>query len=130
MRITFLFYTVYLTILLLSKDPSLWIGTPGDVPDFLKFCLPYSHLLSFALLSALAFAACWPLARWGILFLLVAYGTATEILQWFIPHRHPGWADWFYDIGGIALGFSCFCLLVFFARMMRGNESIQISSSS
>jgi len=130
MRITFLVYWIYLSILLLSRDPTLWIGSPGSVPALLKILMPIAHMLSFTVLSLLTFAACLPLPRWGILLFLAAYGGATEIIQGFIPPRTPDWADWFQDLGGIAVGFACFWLILFLLRMMRKNEKLEAPGSS
>jgi len=130
MRLVFSVYTIYLSILLLSQDPTRWIGTPGSVPYLLKMLMPLAHTLSFTILSLLSFAACLPLPRWGILLLLAIYGGATEMIQASVPHRTPDWVDWFQDLGGIAIGFACFWFIIFFVRMMRRNEGLQTPGSS
>jgi VanZ family protein len=126
MRIAFILYTIYLSILLLSQDPTSWIGAPGDVPRFLAILMPIAHLLSFGVLSLLCFSALWPLPRWSILLFLILYGGMTEIIQGYTPYRHPEWADWLQDIGGIVIGLACFWLALFFVRMMQGNEKCPI----
>lgn len=130
MRTAFVAYGVYLTVLLLSQDPTRWIGTTGNVPEFLKMLIPIAHLLSFTVLSFLTFAAGLPVPRWGMLLLLALYGGATEIVQSVIPHRTAEWMDWFQDLGGIAIGFVCLCLAVYLLRMLRGGKSLQIPGSS
>ena len=123
-------YWIYLSILLLSQDPTRWIGTPGRVPELLRILMPFAHILSFTVLSVLVFAACLPLPRWGIILSLAAYGGLTEITQGFIPHRTPEWADWFQDLGGVAIGLACFWLAVFLMRLLRKNEPLPVPYSS
>lgn len=123
-------YWIYLSILLFSQHPERWIGTSGNVPELLKILMPFAHMLSFTVLSLLTFTACLPLPRWGILLSLAIYGGATEIIQGFIPPRTPEWADFFEDLGGIAIGFACFWLVLFLLRMMRKNETLEVPGSS
>jgi VanZ family protein len=130
MRIVFLVYWAYLTILLFSQDPTRWVGTPGNVPEFLRILMPYAHILSFTVLSFLTFAACFPLPWWGVMLSLAFYGGATEIIQGIVPHRTPDRADWFQDLGGVAIGFACFWVVVFLMRIKRRNESLEAPSSS
>jgi VanZ family protein len=130
MRIVFVVYWIYLSILLFSQDPTRWVGTPGSVPEFLKMLMPYAHIISFTVLSFLTFAAYLPLPWWGILLTLAIYGGATEIIQGRVPHRTPDWADWFQDLSGVAIGFACFWFLVFLMRIRRRNESLEAPSSS
>ena len=130
MRIVFFVYWVYLSILLFSQHPERWIGTSGNVPEFLQRLMPFAHILSFTVLSLLTFTACLPLPRWSILLLLAIYGGATEIIQGLIPHRTTEWADFFQDLGGVAIGFACFWLAVFLLRMIRKNETLEVPSSS
>jgi VanZ family protein len=130
MRIAFVTYWIYLSILLFSQDPSRWIGSPGNVPELLKILAPYAHMLSFTVLSLLTFAACLPLPRWSVLLFLAVYGGATEFIQGSIPHRTPEWADWFQDLGGIAIGFACFWLMLFLLRMIWKNDILEATGSS
>jgi len=130
MRIAFLVYWVYLSILLFSQHPERWIGASGNVPAFLQILMPFAHILSFAVLSLLTFTACLPLPRWSILLFLAVYGGVTEIIQGFIPPRTPELADWLQDLGGIAIGFACFWLVLFLLRMMRKNETFEVPGSS
>jgi VanZ family protein len=130
MRISFLVYWLYLSILLFSPHPERWIGASGNVPEFLQLLMPFAHILSFTVLSLLTFAACLPLPRWGIFLSLAVYGGATEIIQGFIPPRTPKWADFFRDLGGISIGFACFLLVLFLLRMMRKNDTLEVPGSS
>jgi VanZ family protein len=130
MRITFVVYWLYLSILLFSQHPEHWVGASGNVPELLKLLMPIAHLLSFTVLSLLTFTACLPLPRWGILLSLAIYGGATEIIQGFIPSRSSDWSDFFEDLGGIAIGFACFWLVLFLLRMMRKNETLEVPGSS
>lgn len=130
MRLAFFLYSIYLSILLFSQDPTHWVATSSNLPEFLKILMPLAHLLSFTVLSLLTFAACFPLPRWGILLSLVIYGGTTEIIQSLIPHRTPEWADWLQDLVGISIGFVGFWLVVFCVRLMRRNKSLEVPSSS
>jgi VanZ family protein len=130
MRIVFLVYWIYLSILLFSQDPTRWVGTQGNIPELLKMLMPYAHILSFTVLSFLTFTACLPLPWWGVMLSLAIYGGATEIIQGAVPHRTPEWADWFQDLGGVAIGFACFWFAVFLLRMRRRNDSLEVPSSS
>jgi VanZ family protein len=104
LRFTCLGYVVFLTLLLLSKDPSMVIGCRGHLPTFLRQLMPAAHLVSFLVLAMLALLPRWPVPRWCIVLMLAAYGGMTEIVQGFIPPRTPEWQDWFQDLGGLALG--------------------------
>lgn len=104
-------YAVLLGLLLVSEDPSRVIGLYGRVPSIFRSLMPAAHVISFTVLAVLALWVRWPMARWGIVLILIVYGGMTEILQGFIPHRTPEWMDWFQDIAGIALG-TVFCWIV------------------
>jgi VanZ family protein len=130
MRILLLAYSLYLTILLLSQDPAQWIVPSSSGGMLIKTLMPVAHMLSFALLSLLTLAACFPLPQWIILLILAVYGGATEIVQSNIPHRSSDWADWFQDLCGITIGLACFWLVFFLMRMMRKTERLQTSGSS
>lgn len=75
----------------------------------------YSHLLGFALLSALLFAdRTLPWRRHAAtLFLLAA---ATEIGQFFVPLRTPRLSDMVVDLLGVAIGFGVSALYTWLAR--------------
>jgi hypothetical protein len=104
MRIACLAYIGFLSLLLFSPHPAHVIGVWGDTPAVLRALMPYAHLLSFSVLAVLVLLARWPLPRWSIALLLAGYGGATEIIQAVVPQRTPEWADWFQDVGGVALG--------------------------
>jgi hypothetical protein len=103
-RLVFLCYFVFLTMLLLSPNPNAVIGVHGDLPHFLQIFRPWAHLLSFSVLAGLAWMANWPAPRWCTALLMAAYGGATEILQGFVPPRHPAVDDWLQDLAGIVIG--------------------------
>lgn len=101
MRAICIAYLVFLTLLLLCRDPAMLIG--GTVPRILQILMPYSHVLSFAVLALLALSVRWPIARWAIVVMMTAYGGLTEIGQGYTG-RHPRLADWGHDLMGIAIG--------------------------
>jgi VanZ family protein len=104
LRFTCLGYVLFLTLLLLSSNPSGLIGCRGGLPRFLQQLMPSAHLLSFLVLAVLALLPRWPVPRWCIVLMLAAYGGMTEIVQGFNPPRTPEWQDWFQDLGGLAVG--------------------------
>lgn len=130
MRIAVAVYFVYLTILLFSRDPTRWVNTAGNLPVILEMLLPVAHLVSFTVLSFLAFAARMPMPKWGVLLLLALYGGATEIIQAAIPNRSTDWLDWMQDLGGILLGFVCFTFVVFLLAIIRKSDNIRVSTPS
>jgi len=130
MRLIFSAYSLYLTVLLLSPNPQNWIGVRDNIPDLIKMLLPFAHLVCFSVLSVLAFAACWPLPKWGILLSLAVYGAATEIIQAIMPYRRPEWSDLLQDLGGATIGFIFFLLLLLLVRTLRRNHVVQSHSSS
>ena len=97
-------YLAFLTLLLLTADPSRLIGCGGGLPWLLRSLMPVAHLLSFFMLAVLALSARWPAPAWGIVLVLSLYGGMTEITQGFLPPRTPRWTDWFQDVAGIAVG--------------------------
>ena len=100
-RITFVAYLIFLTVLLLTRDPNKIIGMQATLLDLLR---PFAHLLSFLVLGILAMAARWSAAFWAVLLGLVAYAAGTELLQGLVSQRTPEWVDWFQDVAGIAIG--------------------------
>jgi hypothetical protein len=115
MRIACVAYIVFLSLLLLSPNPATVIGCSDGLPWVLQTLMPYAHLLSFSVFAILMLLARWPMPRWSIALLLAAYGGATEIIQGFIPPRTPEWADWFQDVGGVAMGIVLCSLLAMVA---------------
>lgn len=104
LRVVCLGYVVFLTLLLLTADPTRWIGVHGNLPWLLRTTLPAAHLLSFFVLAMLALAARWPVPRWCIVVFLMIYGGITEVVQSLVPSRTSEWVDWFQDIAGIVIG--------------------------
>ncbi|MEN6451054.1 MAG: VanZ family protein [Thermoguttaceae bacterium] len=102
MRLISIAYLVFLTLLLLTADPSRVVG--ANIPLLLRRLMPEAHLLSFFVLAILALGSRWPAPRWIVVSLLGLYGAMTEIGQGFVPQRTPDWADWFQDMAGVALG--------------------------
>ena len=85
MRIVCIGYFVFLTLLLLSHDPTRVIGMQGGLPWILQVMLPIAHIISFMVLAILALMtlAC---AGWSI----VLYYGMTEFIQGYVPfpERH------------------------------------------
>jgi hypothetical protein len=100
-------YLIFLTLLLLTSDPSRLIGFRGDLPWVLRSLMPLAHAVSFTTLAILALVTRWPVPRWIIVLTLVVYGGLTEVFQGFVPHRTPDWADWLQDIAGVVAGVGC-----------------------
>jgi VanZ family protein len=107
MRVVCVGYCVFLTLLLLTSDPSRWIGVQGGLPRILQVMLPIAHAISFLVLAVLALMTRWPIPRWSIVLVLVVYAGMTEIIQGRVPHRTPEWSDWLQDLVGIGLGVAC-----------------------
>ncbi len=95
-------YLVFMTLLLLTADPTRLIGLHG-LP-LLRLLMPWAHLLSFLALAVLALSVRWPVPRWGVVLILVLYAGMTEISQSFVPKRTGEWKDWFMNLAGIAVG--------------------------
>ena len=130
MRIVLSAYWAYLSVLLLSQDPTRWIGAPGHVPNLLRLLMPFAHMLSFSVLTAIALAARLPLPRWSIILSLAVYGALTEIVQGVVPCRTPEWVDWLQDLAGIAIGLACFWFATFFMRLAKKTDSLEVPYSS
>lgn len=134
LRIVCVGYIVFLTLLLLTKDPSHLFGVEGELPWVLRAMLPLAHAISFLGLSVLALIARWPVPRWSIVLALLVYGGMTEVFQGFVPHRTPEWADWLQDVAGIAVGSACcwglaVCLGGLLPRRERQDEALEAVSS-
>jgi hypothetical protein len=108
MRVVCIAYLIFLTSLLLTKDPARLIGFHEDLPMLLRLLLPAAHFLSFSVLAVLSLMVRWPMPRWGIVLLLFVYAGMTEVAQSYTPVRTAEWADWLQDIAGIASG-ALFC---------------------
>ncbi len=104
MKKAFIGYLSVWTGLLAVKVP---LGLFGDESPHSSLPLdpaPVAHLLGFALLSCLALAAQWPISRWSVLGLLVAYAVGTELMQAVLPWRSAELADLLLDVAGILVG--------------------------
>jgi hypothetical protein len=113
-------YFVFLTLLLLTSDPSRLIFVHGPLPWLLQALLPVAHVVSFLVLAVLALTPRWPVPRWMVVAFLACYGGMTEIIQGFVPRRTPEWADWFQDLGGIVAGTAlCWAVAAVFGLLMR-----------
>jgi len=71
-RIAWLAYVVFLTLLLLTSNPARLIGVSGAMPGFLWTLMPWAHLLSFGVLAVLTLLARWPVPRWSVVLVLAA----------------------------------------------------------
>jgi hypothetical protein len=111
MRIVCIGYAIFLTLLLLTSDPTRLIAVRGGLPWILRTMLPWAHMISFLVFAVFALVPRWPVPRWAIVILLAVYGGMTEVVQGFLPPRTPEWADWFQDLTGIAAG-AAFCWAV------------------
>jgi hypothetical protein len=102
-RTVFVVYLITLTALLLRPDSSG--DTPTDnLTTWLDRMCPVAHLISFAILAALAFACRWPVPRWVVVLFIAGYAGGTELLQGSIEGRHCSWMDWYLDLIGAAIG--------------------------
>jgi VanZ family protein len=134
MRCVCIGYFIFLTLLLLTTDPSRLIGMHGRLPWLLHAVLPLAHAISFLVLAVFALMARWPVPRWGIVLVLVIYGGMTEIVQGaFVPSRTAEWGDWLQNLGGIAVGAACCWGIAVLAgkyAKTRQTEEIALSPSS
>jgi hypothetical protein len=110
-------YWILLTVLLLVPYPQRVVGLQ-TVPLF-----PWGdigiHFTAFILLSMLVHVALWPKrVRWTVAVLL-AYGVATESLQWFVPHRSVELKDYTENILGVLAGAGLFLILRTFVQKSR-----------
>jgi hypothetical protein len=104
LRVVGIAYCVFLTVLLVTKDPAAVIGVEGALPWLLATLLPAAHAISFAVLAVLMLIPRWPAPRWGVVAILAVYGGLTEVVQGFVPPRTPEWGDCLQDLCGIAVG--------------------------
>jgi VanZ family protein len=124
LRVVCIGYVVFLTMLLLSVNPSRLIGVHGELPWALQKLFPVAHVVSFLVLAVLALVPRWPIPRWGLVVILAVYGGMTEIIQSFLPPRTAEWADWFQDLAGIAAGTAIWWAVAMTAgRRMRREEN-------
>jgi VanZ family protein len=90
-----------LTVFLLVPDPAALLGLsrPPGPPGGRGI-----HLVFFAGLGALTFAARWSIRGATLTALLVVYAASTELLQTFVPPRTVELLDFTENIAGLALG--------------------------
>ena len=116
-RLACVAYVIFLTVLLLAPDPAAVVGLSRR-PEF-----PWGsfgvHWIALAILSFLALGSVWPKRiPWLLAAGLVAYGTAGEALQYFVPSRHVQWMDWTQNMLGVGTG-----LLVYWILQRRWERS-------
>lgn len=95
-------YLIALTVLLVIKNPLAFLESSRATRSI--DLAPAGHLFGFLLLAILTWAARWPISRWTVIGLLIAYALGTELLQAAIPWRSAEAADFLLDLMGIALG--------------------------
>jgi VanZ family protein len=122
LRLLFVGYFVYLTLLLLTPDPFRLVGSSPRFIHFLDKLYPLAHCISFSVLTVLALLACRPLSRRTVCLSLAGYAMATEMLQMLTPPRTAEWGDWFQDIAGIFLGLGVVWLLAIVWKATRKNK--------
>ena len=95
-------YWVFLTVLLLVPDPAAVVGMKR-VPVF-----PWGdigiHFTAFTILTLLVHASRWPKRPGWIVVVLLAYGIATESLQYFVPPRAVELKNYTENIIGVLVG--------------------------
>jgi hypothetical protein len=109
-RLACVAYSVFLTILLLAPDPARIVGL-SKRPEF-----PWGsfgvHWIALAILSFLVLGSLWPKRlTWRPVVGLVVYGTAGELLQYFVPTRHVQWLDWTQNMLGVGTGLLVYWIL-------------------
>jgi VanZ family protein len=102
-------YWILLTVLLLAPHPEQVVRL-RQVPMF-----PWGdtgiHFTAFAILSVLVHVTIWPRrVRWTLA-MLVAYGLATESLQWFVPPRAVELKDYTENLLGVFAGAAAYLVL-------------------
>ena len=103
-------YWIFLTGLLLTPQPWQYLFNIGStVPQLVERGLAdyMQHLLAFALLGGLAWAASTSTGRPRRPFLLISlccYAIITELLQLIIPERFFQWLDLLFNAAGLAIG--------------------------
>jgi VanZ family protein len=121
-RLGFLAYFVYLTLLLLTPDPFRLVFGGTKVNHLLVQMYSIAHFICFTILTVFALLACRPWSVWITASLLVAYASGTELLQKLIPPRTAEWQDWFQDLGGIVFGIGIIWVLATVWNAWRGSQ--------
>ena len=99
-------YWLFLTVLLLVPNPAAVVGL-RKVPTF-----PWGdigiHFTAFTILALVVHFSRWPKSFGWTIVVLLAYGIATESLQYFVPPRCVELKDYIENILGIAFGSGVF----------------------
>ncbi len=119
-RLACVAYSIFLTVLLLAPDPARVVGL-AKRPEF-----PWGsfgvHWIALAILSFLVLGSVWPRRiPWLLAAGLVVYGTAGELLQYFVPSRHVQWLDWIQNMLGVGTGLLIYWL--FWRQFQRGDHA-------
>lgn len=123
-------YFAFLTLLLLSHDPSRYVPAEGRLLSLLTGLMPWAHLISFAVLALLATSVRWRAPWWAVLAILAAYGGATELAQGLVPGRTPDWLDWLQDLLGLAVGAAaCFAAAACWRRVRPACRTTKIQDA-
>lgn len=107
-----LIYWMFLTALLLTPQPwGYLVPFESRIPQLVQQSLAdyIQHLFAFALLSALAWAACASFGRRRSIVLLISlfcYAIGTEVLQAIIPERLFQWRDILFNVAGLGIGWT------------------------
>lgn len=101
-RVIAIAYLIFITVLLLTADPTRLVGFNGWLLPLLQALMPWAHLLSFLTLSVLVVSTRWPVPRWCVVLLLIVYATTVELAQSLVPKRTMEWNDWLFNMVGIA----------------------------
>lgn len=116
-RTVFVAYLVALTALLLRSSSADELTE--DLAFWLHLMSPVAHLLSFAILAALAFACRWPVRGWIVVLLIAGYAAGTELLQGSVSGRTSDWMDWCLDLVGAAIGIGSLMVVRIFRDFKR-----------
>jgi hypothetical protein len=119
-------YWCLLTALLLTPSPASLVGLRA-IPAF-----PGGdhgiHFAAFAVLTLLVHGTRWPRAlAWPAVAALLAYGIATESLQYFVPPRQVELLDYVGNILGVLTGTGAYwCFHRLAASRPRGSLAAEI----
>ncbi|MGO9115130.1 MAG: VanZ family protein [Thermoguttaceae bacterium] len=110
-RLACVAYSSFLTVLLLAPDPARVVGL-SKRPEF-----PWGsfgvHWIALAILSFLVLGSVSPeRLSWLPVVGLIVYGTAGELLQYFVPSRHVQWLDWMQNMLGVGTGLLAYWILL------------------